>query len=187
MNSDCEVCILAGGRSARMGRDKSRLRLGRRTLLGHARAVAIALGLPVRVIRRDRVARCGPLGGIYTALVTTRHAVVLFLSCDMPFLTPPVLRRTLRALGRERLAVFQADPQSGVGFPFALRREALGLVRRQIRSRQFSLQHLAGATRARRLPVPAKRSREFLNVNTPAELTRARLLRRRNSDTAGCC
>ena len=41
-----EAIILAGGRSRRMGGDKARLRLGRRTLLGHARALAAALGLP---------------------------------------------------------------------------------------------------------------------------------------------
>src|SRR5262245_53027899 len=62
------AAILAGGRSSRMGRDKSRLRVGRRTMLTHAKQAAQALGLPVRVIRRDIVPRCGPLGGVLTAL-----------------------------------------------------------------------------------------------------------------------
>lgn len=57
-----EVFILAGGLSARMGRDKARLRLRGRTLLAWVRAAARATGWPVRVIRRDLVPRCGPLG-----------------------------------------------------------------------------------------------------------------------------
>ena len=66
----CEVCILAGGRSRRMGRDKARLRLGGVSLLARLKGLARALRLPARVIRRDAVPRCGPLGGIFTALKT---------------------------------------------------------------------------------------------------------------------
>ena len=55
-----------------MGRDKSLVQLGRRTLLQHVRTAARSLGVPVRVIRRDSVPRCGPLGGIYTGLKRTR-------------------------------------------------------------------------------------------------------------------
>ena len=90
-----EACILAGGLSSRMGTDKARLRLGRKTLLGHVRAAARAAGLPLRVIRRDIVPRCGPLGGVYTALRSTRAEAVMFLSCDMPFVTGELLQRLL--------------------------------------------------------------------------------------------
>src|SRR2546421_738478 len=86
-----EICILAGGLSERMRQDKTRLRLGKRTMLGHIRAEAIRTGLKVRVIRKDRVRRCGPLGGIYTALKTTRADVVLFLACDMPFVSAKLI------------------------------------------------------------------------------------------------
>src|ERR1044072_1658113 len=43
----CEGCILAGGLSRRMGRDKTRLRLGGRTVLGQIRATARQLRHPV--------------------------------------------------------------------------------------------------------------------------------------------
>ena len=81
------VSILAGGLSSRLGRDKARVRLGRRTLLAHVRRAAKELGLPVRVIRRDLVPRCGPLGGVFTALKTSRADAELFLACDMPFVS----------------------------------------------------------------------------------------------------
>ena len=94
--AEVEICILAGGLSTRMGRDKANLRIGGRTLLAHIRSTAKALGLPVRVIRCDLVPRCGPLGGIYTALKTTAADAVLFLACDMPCVTETLLQTVLR-------------------------------------------------------------------------------------------
>ena len=95
-----EVFILAGGLSARMGRDKARLRLRGRTLLAWVRAAARATGWPVRVIRRDLVPRCGPLGGVWTALGRSRAERLVFLSCDMPFVTPELIRAVAQRKGR---------------------------------------------------------------------------------------
>ena len=128
-----EACILAGGLSTRMGRDKSRLLLGQRTMPAHIRATARGLGLKVRVIRRDLVPRCGPLGGIFTALHTSRADAVLFLACDMPFVPASVLERLIQSLGQKRRAVFDQD-EGRAGFPFVLHREScLPLVARPSR------------------------------------------------------
>ena len=67
-------------------------------MLGHVRAAAKATGWPVRVIRRDLVERCGPLGGIYTALKTSEAAVEVFLACDMPFVSTELLRQLVAQL-----------------------------------------------------------------------------------------
>src|SRR5262249_39630703 len=91
-----EICILAGGSSKRMGRDKSRLRVGPTTMLGHIRKAAGATGLPVRIIRRDCIPKCGPLSGIYTALKTTRADAVLFLACDMPLISKDLIQFILQ-------------------------------------------------------------------------------------------
>src|ERR1700691_533511 len=91
----CEIFILAGGLSTRMGRNNSRIRRGQRTLLQHIRAAAGQLGYPVRTIRRDAIARSGPIGGIYTALKRSRADAVLLLACDMPFVSPDFLRKLI--------------------------------------------------------------------------------------------
>ena len=167
----CEICLLAGGLSSRMGRDKARLRLGRRTLLGHVRAVARALALPVRVIRRDLVPRCGPLGGIYTALKTSGTDAVLFLACDMPFVSATLLQ-TLMVSARRAKAVFTREAGRS-GFPFLLRRTTLAAVEQQLAAKEFSLQSLAKKLRARTLQPP-KSAPELLNINTPEDWREAR-------------
>lgn len=167
------VSILAGGLSSRMGRDKARVRLGRRTLLARVSVVAGEIGLPVRIIRRDLVPRCGPLGGIYTALMTSRAEAELFLACDMPFVTAALLRRVLDKLKDGRRAAF-TSVVGVAGFPFAMKAGCLPVVERQIAARDFSLQSLARVLRAARVSVAARRLDQTININTPEELVQAR-------------
>ena len=173
--SALEACILAGGLSSRMGRDKSRVRLSGRTLLARVRAGIKPLPVPVRVIRRDLVPRCGPIGGIYTALQTSRAAALLFLPCDMPFLTPELLKFTIASLRAKDRAIFMRHGELA-GFPCVFRREAaLPIVERQIARSQFSLQQLAKSLRARLVHPPRGQSSQLANVNTARDLQLARL------------
>jgi len=156
-----------------MGRNKVSLLLGQRTLLGHVRGTARRSGLPHRVIRRDLIPRCGPVGGVFTALATSPGEAILFLSCDMPFITADLLSTLVSKLGRRTQALFVG--QNGrVGFPFLLRRATLPVVERQLRARRVSLQQLARALRAQTLRLPRARARESFNINTPADLKVAR-------------
>ena len=167
-----EICILAGGLSRRMRRDKSRLRLCGRTMLGHIRATAKSLGLPVRVIRRDAVDRCGPLGGIYTALKTTRADVLMFLACDMPFITADLLRTLLRNFGQRGKALFVCSGGK-TGFPLLLRREAFPLITRQIEAEKFALHELTRTLKIKRFAPPVSKRAQLRNINTPREWERA--------------
>ena len=163
-----EICILAAGLSSRMGRDKARLRLGGRTLLGHILATARATGLPARVNRVDLVPRRGPLGGVYSALATSRAETILFLSCDMPFISTDLLNTLFHRLARRKTALFVKD-NGRIGFPFLLRRAALAVVERQMTTRQFSLHQLARSLHAQTVTLPRCRTRELFNINTPKD------------------
>lgn len=167
------AAVLAGGLSTRMGQDKARLKLGQRSLLNHARAAAAAAGLRTMVVRKDRIARCGPLGGIHAALASGRADVVLFLACDMPFVPVRLLERLRRALRPRDGAVFATVGRT-VGFPFLLRAAAAGQVKAQILKGELSLQGLARSLKARRLAVAASELPGLLNINTPDELATAR-------------
>lgn len=158
-----------------MGRDKARVLVHGRSLLAQVRAIARDTGHPVRVIRRDLVERCGPLGGVYTGLATSKAAAVLFLACDMPFVSAALLKRVVAASDQGVRAAFSTAKER-CGFPFVLPRGARAAVQTQLARKAFSLQALAAATKARRVPVsPAT----VFNINTPEDLETAR---RRLSD-----
>ena len=93
--------ILAGGRSLRMGKDKTQLIWGRHTLLEQAVCRLRGLADDILVVGslkdtcclpgirqvQDRYKGCGPLGGIHAGLLEAKHEAVLVLSCDMPFVS----------------------------------------------------------------------------------------------------
>jgi molybdopterin-guanine dinucleotide biosynthesis protein A len=171
-----EVFILAGGLGSRMGRDKSRLRLVGRTMPGHIQKTIAAMGLKARTIRQDAVARCGPIGGIYTALKISRADVVMFLACDMPFVSARFLDKFLRGLRPADPALMAGNEDGFAGFPMLLRTvPCLPLVSRQIEQGQLSLQSLARTVKARLFRPSRDEAAQLQNINTPSDLERARI------------
>jgi len=171
----CEICILAGGLSRRMGCDKTRVRLGKITMLGQVRAAAAATGLPVRIIRRDRVRRCGPIGGVYTALASTSSTAILFLACDMPFVSSELMRRLIKDFQASGKPLFvHSGPNHSPGFPFVLPKGSLEAVSGQIRRCEFSLGALAKLVHAKTARLPRSLARQLTNINEPKDLESAR-------------
>jgi len=123
------AAVLAGGRSERMGIDKTLLDFDGRPLVVHVvEAVgdmcastlvvtnrpdaAASAGLPPEVrIVQDEVAYQGPLGGLVTALSHAREEWVLALAADMPWLQP----RIVQALWARREGADVVIPVSAKG------------------------------------------------------------------------
>jgi molybdopterin-guanine dinucleotide biosynthesis protein A len=98
-------CVLAGGRSTRMGQDKALLPLGNVSLAQHAASKLNTLTPHVYILgRRPELAAiaplipdlresCGPIGGMEAALSRTPCPWTLILPVDMPFLPAELLHR----------------------------------------------------------------------------------------------
>ena len=106
--------ILAGGRSSRMGRDKATLRVGSRRLVDLVAARVgplfaerwIAVGSralhPPRgwTAVRDRFPGAGPLAGVHAAMRAARRPFLFVVACDMPSVSPRVVRFLWSRRGR---------------------------------------------------------------------------------------
>jgi molybdopterin-guanine dinucleotide biosynthesis protein A len=102
---DLTVAILAGGKSTRMGTDKTMLQLFGQPLVGHVAARLDGLGRETIVITNqpqqyqwlglsvysDVRQGEGPLAGIHTALTYAACDHVLVVAADMPFLNRDLL------------------------------------------------------------------------------------------------
>jgi molybdopterin-guanine dinucleotide biosynthesis protein A len=127
-------------------------------------------------VHRDQ----GPLGGIYSGLEAAAGQAALTVACDMPFLHPDVLRLVAARAGEADVVI----PRTGTGLETM--HAAYG---------KACLPHIAGRLAAGQLKITdflervrvveiaeaeVARFRDprvtFMNVNTPAELERARAL-----------
>jgi molybdopterin-guanine dinucleotide biosynthesis protein A len=99
------VAIQAGGKSTRMGRDKSFVPFEGRPMIEVVRDRVAGLGDELILITNnpepyaylnlpafgDIYADCGPLGGIHSALANAASPHVLMVACDMPWLNRDLL------------------------------------------------------------------------------------------------
>jgi molybdopterin-guanine dinucleotide biosynthesis protein A len=105
--------VLAGGRSARFGRDKLTESIDGRPLLHHAVEAVAAVATDVIVVAppdvdppvpdgvrlvHDEAPFEGPLAGCMTGLIAAREPLVVVAGGDMPSLDPAVLAVLIRAL-----------------------------------------------------------------------------------------
>ena len=169
----CDAVILAGGKSRRMGRDKRTLRVGNRTFLSHTKAALSEAGWKARVVAKDLKPGLGPLGGIATALRKTTHSRVLFVGCDMPFLSGELLRQFFDEAVSGAGSIFTRHAK-GMGFPFLLHRDDLKIVEQQIAKGALSLQRLAQRLAAREWEPSVRIERQLFNINTPDDFAEAK-------------
>jgi molybdopterin-guanine dinucleotide biosynthesis protein A len=185
--------ILTGGASRRMGRPKAWLEIGGRSLLARVRAACLEAGFRVEFqgdlpgvpeafpgdpVHADPRPGEGPLASLASAL--GRSGPLLLLACDLPFLSPPLLRDLAAELAGADWAApaagEQAHPLCAAYGPAVLApaRELLRAGRRDMHS---LLAHpgLRGRLLAPR-PAWGDPERLLLNVNTPEDLERARRL-----------
>jgi len=174
--------VLAGGRSSRMGRDKSRLPWGQSTLIEMVAAevaavtgsVATVGGEPIPGIRyvADPLSGYGPVAGIAAALRDSSEPWTLAVACDMPGITGAFLQRLLReAQGSEGAIPVTSDgrthPLCAV-WSTAAARETFD---RALEAGEHTLRHVV---RGLRCVFPAVDDPGLLrNVNTPEEYAEA--------------
>jgi molybdenum cofactor guanylyltransferase len=185
--------ILAGGASSRMGRDKSRLLLGGRTLVGLV-ADALSAATPrvrlvsarheaddfgLRVIR-DIFSHRGPLAGIHAALAHAESAWAFVASCDMPFVTGDLVLRLASYAEADHDAVVPVQPDGRPQPLCALyaRDACLAAADELLRAGETRPRALLSRVRTRLVPfgelADLPRSSDFFtNVNTPDDYEKA--------------
>jgi len=191
------AAVLAGGRSLRMGVDKTLLSLDGRTLVARVcdavgsvcehtvvvtnRPEALdGAGLPVTVeILRDEIAYQGPLGGLATALSNASSEWVLAVAADMPHLEPGIVRALYAARGDGDVVVPVTEKGPEPLLALYRTQACLGPAQHVLATGRRRLVALFSHVNVVEVPVDDLRSadpdlRSLLNVNTPADLADAR-------------
>uniref|UniRef100_A0A7C5RSJ3 Probable molybdenum cofactor guanylyltransferase n=1 Tax=Thermomicrobium roseum TaxID=500 RepID=A0A7C5RSJ3_THERO len=187
------IAILAGGQSRRMGQDKALLDFHGEPLLVRVLRRVRPLTDDVFIVASDRpeysrfnvpvvpdrLPGSGPLGGIYTALLTARHDYCLVLSCDLPFVNPQLLEALL-ALPRDYdVLVPTRAEQTGQGGAETFEtlhaiyaKSCIPAIEQRLLRGEFKIIGFFPEVRVRRVPETELRRYDpellsFLNANTP--------------------
>jgi molybdopterin-guanine dinucleotide biosynthesis protein A len=185
------VAILAGGKSSRMGADKSFVPvlgvpmvervlaqvqgLGAETLLvTNSLDDYVYLGLPLYT---DVVPGAGALGGVYSALYYAEYPHVLVVACDMPFLARPLLAHLL-ALAPDYDVVVPRVAEGVEPLHAVYGKPCLEPIRRRLDAGQYKVIGFYGDVQVRYVEETELRKydprlRSFVNVNTPEEAAAA--------------
>ncbi len=182
------VAIQAGGKSSRMGRDKSFVLFQGRPLIEVVRAAVEGLGDELILVTNkpdayahlglpmvsDLYPETGPLGGIYTALHHAAHPHVLTVACDMPWLNRPLLAYMAGLRGTADVIVPRWDK-----FPEPLHavysQACLEPIRDKLEAQMYKITAFYGRVAVRFLDrAEIERfdpdGRSFVNVNTAQDL-----------------
>ena len=185
--------VLAGGLSTRMGHDKAQMRVhgaDKPDLLARTHALLAELLPRCWVSCRSDTPRSGyeclfdakpgqgPAAGILAALRAAQaqaFAAVLALSCDMPLMGAPTLRRLLDARASApagTLATLYVDAASGRPEALAAVYEtaSLPLFEKWLETPGGRLNCIVPLQNQWRLPYGAEDSRPFINLNRPDDL-----------------
>jgi molybdopterin-guanine dinucleotide biosynthesis protein A len=193
------VAILAGGKSSRMGTDKSFVPLLGRPMIEHVMERVAVLGQDetILVVNRpddyanlglpmfsDVIPDKGSLGGIYTAIHSSRNDSTLVLACDMPLINPSLLRYMI-ALCSEDGGPYDVIVPRVEGHPQGLHaiygRSCLDPIRECINADRLKVIGFYDRVRVRYLDQPEyarfdPQGLSFQNINTPDELRAAKQL-----------
>jgi molybdopterin-guanine dinucleotide biosynthesis protein A len=200
------VAVLAGGKSSRMGTDKSFVPLLGRPMIEHVLARLADLGQSetILIVNRpddyahlglpmfgDVIPDKGSLGGIYSAIHYSPSDSTLVLACDMPLVNPPLLRYMI-ALRDEEGGPYDVIVPRVEDHPQGLHaiysRSCLEPIRECIGADRLKVIGFYDRMRVRYLDV-AEYARfdpqglSFQNINTPDELRAAQRLVDHHSTT----
>jgi len=182
--------VLAGGRSSRLGEDKSRATLAGRTLLDHVTAgipdevICIVVGPPPATASRILVVAIedppdgGPVAAVACGIAVVPTTVVVVLAVDMPFVAShtPRLLAALETAGPDIDAVVPIDA-SGRRQPLAAAYRTASL-RHAVESldpvRGRAMRDVLAELRVLELVIDEADATAFLDIDTPEDLEEAR-------------
>lgn len=178
--------VIAGGKSLRMGRDKSSLVYRNQSFLERAvdllqhftGDIIVSLnnqitGKPYKIIS-DTVQNTGPIGGLYTCLPHIKNDRALVIPVDMPLLNVDVLQYLLQQADlNKKISVFKAGGRLQM-LTGLYHKEIVPLLQKQIEAGDYKLRNLLKSI-PHQIIDAGEFNNLFININTPAELQKLNL------------
>ena len=193
--SNITAAILAGGKSSRMGSDKSFAVLNNKSIFQYVLNCIRELGIPTILITnspdkyatyalpmyQDSVPDQGALGGLYTAIQKSETDFTLCVACDMPFLNVNLLKYLLQLCTPDWDVVVPRIGERPEAIHAVYRKTCLEAIKAQLAAGKLKASGFFNQVRVCYVDEEVIRQfdpdlRSFMNVNTPDDLETAHKL-----------
>ena len=187
--------VLAGGRSVRMGQDKSMIPLGDKRMIervldkiGQVCAEIIVVtgkGYDLEWLKslynikhvEDVEVGAGPLCGLYSGLQASNNEFNFVVGCDMPFLNTSLVRWFLSEAGSNDVLVGVVNGEKQT-LHAVYSKNCLRAIKTLLSSERASLKNLLNEVKTRLVPESELKIRDpelrsFYNINTAIDLFNA--------------
>lgn len=183
---ELSAVVLAGGKSSRLGRDKTRVCLQGQTLVQRMVGLSREFCPDTHVVGQrvdpelgtswmlDKIPGIGPMGGIITALESLQRPC-LVLACDLPCLKPGILSRLIQHWSQSgRQKCMTTYRQEGTGYIEALvaiyEPSCLELLLASYQQGCYKLTRAIPEQFRLHIPYGPEEKPCFFNINYPYEL-----------------
>ena len=174
--------VLAGGRSLRMGTDKALLKLREKNFLetilqalsmfpdvmissaGHEKY----RGVNARIVP-DIYPGAGPIGGIYSSLVASRHEYLFVTACDTPFLSASLIREMCRAAEGYQCCVAREENGRVHSLCGVYHKSMIPLFKELIEGTRYKIALAYPKVRMKYFAISSWQAAELKNFNTKEE------------------
>jgi molybdopterin-guanine dinucleotide biosynthesis protein A len=162
--------ILAGGKSSRMGRDKSKLMIGKNSLLQHSQQLLKDTGIKHIYISgnagiKDQDKNKGPVSGIYSCLQNLEdYDYIIFIPVDMPLINKYVI---LKLISMKNLSAIYFKNHF---LPLLINNNHMNrkIIAQQLHNHKLSINNMLKQINADSIDSHFPET-TFLNANTPEE------------------
>lgn len=169
--------ILCGGKSSRMGRNKSEVMFNNISLLNHAQTILLKHFAKVYVssnkeqssnfVVPDIHKNIGPIGGIHACLSLINSDYLFVLGCDMPFVTTEIINKLIENIDNYDIIVpsvnGKIEPLCAI-----YSKKILNSIEKKIEKQDFKLLNLI--TDCNALYINFEDEEHFKNFNTIDDL-----------------
>ncbi len=201
--------VVAGGKGSRLGHKKAQTIVGKKSLLQRVLDSLVSFGSEIIVVTSEKesfplltnypkhrvvsdiYSGKGPLGGIFTGLTVSHSLFNIVVACDMPFLNQGLLSYMTQLAPSFDLVIPRlgnmVEPLHAV-----YSRNCLSVIEQMIKQDNLSVYRLLSLVKVRYVNNDEidrfdPEHLSFFNINTQADLKRARELARREENTNANC